>query len=155
MRTACTSALVVAAALLGVATAINVQNEESKPEVKIFAGYITRTRFSVITSTSLASCLSALGSTGQCGGRKKRSPILNIDDVDVEPSANDLEGSVDEHSLVKREAALPENKDVGKLFVSLTTFTTHTTTSFTENTSTTVSMSFQCTPPDGNKMPFC
>ncbi|XP_068244981.1 uncharacterized protein [Palaemon carinicauda] len=135
-----------------------LEEETANPEVKLFAGYVTRTRFNVLTSTTLLSCISALGQNAKCGGRRKRSNLKNVgEELSIMEPNVALDGSQDELSIEKRDVSQPEQSadDKGKLFVSLTTFTTMTTTSFTANTATTVSVSFHCIPPDGVNYPFC
>lgn len=62
-----------------------------------------------------------------------------------------LDSSHDE--IVKVE--LPEKTDAAKLFKVAASFTTLTTTAYTENTATTVSVSFHCIAPNGINYEFC
>ncbi|XP_064110633.1 uncharacterized protein LOC135218333 [Macrobrachium nipponense] len=144
------------AALIGYSSAVE---EEDNPEVKIFAGYVTRTRFKVLTSSTLLSCISSLNQNAKCGGRRRRSRPSNMEgELSIMEPSIALDGSEGDVSVAKRDVSKQEAKadeDKGKLFVSLTTFTTMTTTSYTANTSTTVSVSFHCIPPDGIKLPYC
>ncbi|ROT85576.1 hypothetical protein C7M84_011488 [Penaeus vannamei] len=68
--------LIVATLLaLGVATASSALVDESEPAtaaVKILGGYVTRTRFTTLFSTTLKTCITQVGQNAQCQGRKKR-----------------------------------------------------------------------------------
>merc|ERR1711915_331537 len=96
----------VISALVGLA--VGQLQDESKPEQKVFAGYVTRTRFEVKTSTTLLSCVSTLAQQTQCSGRRKRSTFIFSENLSMDEPAKrvDLEASEGEHSIEKREAAV-------------------------------------------------
>ncbi|XP_042890526.1 uncharacterized protein LOC122265336 [Penaeus japonicus] len=143
---------------VGLATATSSLVDESEPAtatVKILGGYATRTRFSTISSTTLKTCITQLGQNAQCQGRRKREAKVMNENLMAADEMRDvlLESSQDQQQGVAVE--VPENKEAGKLFVSMNSFTTLTTTAFFENTATTVSVSFHCIPPDGLNYAFC
>jgi len=132
---------------------------EAKNVGKLFGGYSTRTRLSTLTSTILYTCASALGQAATCGGRKKRGLRL-IDDIQSVEKRS-LDSSRDETTQLENNHAshvidtTNAKEDVGKLFIALTTFTTITTTSYTVNMSTTVSVSYLCLPLGGTVPAVC
>jgi len=144
-------AAVVVPYLLALAVA---QEEDHLPRPKLIGGVLTRTRFTTIASTTFSSCLTVLGATTECQGRKRRDLLKKLRSV-----GQALEGTQDDDSVVL--GALDSSKNLddreGKLFVavSLTSFTTIITTAFMENTSAVVSISFACVPPDGININFC
>ncbi|XP_069994131.1 uncharacterized protein [Penaeus vannamei] len=150
--------LIVATLLaLGVATASSALVDESEPAtaaVKILGGYVTKTRFTTLFSTTLKTCITQVGQNAQCQGRKKReAKALN---ENLMAADNVREVLLDSSQGEKVEAVeVPEQEEAGKLFVSLNSFTTLTTTDTVENTATTVSISFHCIPPEGLTYAFC
>ncbi|CAL4183437.1 unnamed protein product, partial [Meganyctiphanes norvegica] len=121
----------------------------------IFGGYSTRTRFTTLTSTILYTCVTQLGGTGSCGGRRKRSDTINR--LNEDPtweneqdmvSGRELESSVglDGNKLSRNEFGYGPGLSPAKFFLAITSFTTMTLTSFSTNKSTTVSVSFLCRP---------
>merc|ERR1712002_663225 len=133
---------------------------EGKNVGKLFGGYSTRTRLSTLTSTILYTCASTVAQGTTCSGRKKRA-VRTIEDIkslegrsldaSSDNSGDLLEGPQQIESSDRDSSA----DDVGKLFIALTTFTTITTTSFTVNMSTTVSVSYVCLPLGGTVPAAC
>merc|ERR1712002_501697 len=106
------------------------------------------TRFTTLASTTFSSCLTVLGAKTECQGRKRRDLLKKLRSVGQ--TLEGLEDTQDDDSVVLGALDSSKNFDdpEGKLFLSLTTFTTLTTTAFMENTATVVSISFACVPPD-------
>ncbi|XP_047499952.1 uncharacterized protein LOC125046235 [Penaeus chinensis] len=130
------------------------ESESATAAVKILGGYATRTRFSVLSSTTFKTCITQVGQNAQCQGRRKREAKAVNENLMAAENVREvlLDSSHDDQAV---SVSAPEQKEVGKLFVSLTTFTTLTTTTFFENTATTVSVSFHCIPPNGLNYEFC
>jgi len=126
-------------------------------QAKLFGGYTTRTRLSTLTSTILKSCLSALANAAVCAGkRRKRASVL----ADMQPlevkntelsSSNAIEFDDHPHNIEARSA----DDSKGKLFIALTSFTTITTTEYSVNAATTVSISYSCIPLGDTTPPLC
>merc|ERR1712126_759211 len=68
---------------------------EEPQEAKILKTAVTRTRFTTITSTTFSSCLTVLGATTQCQGRKRRDLLKKLRSV-----GQALEGTQDDDSVV-------------------------------------------------------
>ncbi|XP_063595795.1 uncharacterized protein LOC134772687 [Penaeus indicus] len=140
--------------LVTVSSALVDESDSGTAAVKILGGYATRTRFSVLSSTTFKTCITQLGQNAQCQGRRKReAKVLNENLMAADNVREVLLDSSHDEQVVAVD--VPEKKEVGKLFVSLTTFTTLTTTTFFENTATTVSVSFHCIPPNGINYEYC
>merc|ERR1740137_247111 len=129
------------------------QLPDGKNVGKLFGGYATRTRLSTLTSTVLYTCALTVENGVVCTGRKKRGVrvLETIDDI------QSLEKRSLDSTLLDDPAqvVVSDPKEVGKLFIALTTFTTITTTSFSVNKSTTVSLSFNCLPLGGTVADVC
>jgi len=122
-----------------------------KAQGKLFGGYTTRTRLSTLTSTVLYTCASQVGQGGvpaTCGGKRKKRAIVQVNMDPEEVQTDDLSSS---HNIEERSAEDPK----GKLFIALTTFTTITSTEFSTNQATTVSVSFSCLPLGDTVPPAC
>ncbi|XP_042873048.1 uncharacterized protein LOC122253803 [Penaeus japonicus] len=150
--------LVIATALVvGLATASATLRDESEPAtaaVKIIGGYTTKTRFSTLWSTTLKTCITQLGQNAQCQGRRKREAKVMNENL---MAADTVREVLLDSSHIDAPADIPEKVEAAasKLFIPLNSFTTLTTTAFTENTATTVSVSFHCIPPNGLGYDFC
>merc|ERR1719427_1092971 len=128
------------------ATLSEIQEEGKSPgQLRLFGGTSTATRYSTLTSTIFYSCVSALAATGACSGRKRRNVPTMVDLEALNGDAGDLASSQADASDVVA-FRVDEDNDVQKekLFVTLTTFTTMTTTEYSTNTATTVSISYAC-----------
>merc|ERR1711962_983781 len=135
-------------------TSAELLQEEGAKQTRLFGGYSTRTRLSTLTSTMLYSCASSVKKGTTCGGRKKRRATTVVDDNESLEKRS-LDSSLDEKKQLDSSAAESKNDQVGRLFIAMTTFTTITTTSFTYNRSTTVSISYLCLPLGGTIPPVC
>merc|ERR1712126_666866 len=90
--------LLVASLSCLVALAVAQEEEdlrEEPQEAKILKTAVTRTRFTTITSTTFSSCLTVLGATTQCQGRKRRDLLKKLRSV-----GQALEGTQDDDSVV-------------------------------------------------------
>merc|ERR1712179_219776 len=131
------------------------QLSDAKNVGKLFGGYSTRTRLSTLTSTILYSCASTIAQGTTCGGKKRG--LRTIDDIQSLEKRS-LDSSYDETGQLESNDAIETSDakdEVGKLFIALTTFTTITTTSYTVNMSTTVSLSYVCLPLGGTVPAAC
>jgi len=138
-------------------TSAELLQEEGAKQTRLFGGYSTRTRLSTLTSTMLYSCASSVKKGTTCGGRKKRRATTVVDDNESLEKRS-LDSSLDENKQLASstvDRAESKNDQVGRLFIAMTTFTTITTTSFTYNRSTTVSISYLCLPLGGTIPPVC
>ncbi|XP_037794988.1 uncharacterized protein LOC119590391 [Penaeus monodon] len=150
--------LVIATVLVvGLATSsANLQDEidPATADVKFIGSYLTRTRFSTLWSTTLKTCITQLGQNAKCQGRRKReAKVMNENLLAADTMREILLDSSHDEKVVKVE--LPEKTDAAKLFKVAASFTTLTTTAYTENTATTVSVSFHCIAPNGINYEFC
>merc|ERR1711962_528703 len=135
-------------------TSAELLQEEGAKQTRLFGGYSTRTRLSTLTSTMLYSCASSVKKGTTCGGRKKRRATTVVDDNESLEKRS-LDSSLNEKKQLDSSAVESKNDQVGRLFIAMTTFTTITTTSFTYNRSTTVSISYLCLPLGGTIPPVC
>merc|ERR1711872_1027082 len=118
-------------------------------QARLFGGYSTRTRLSTLTSTFLYTCASVLQVTAVCQGkRKKRTAVME----NLMPPNVENEELSSSHNIQERSA---EEREKGKLFIALTTFTTLTTTEQFVNSATTVSISYSCLPLGDTIPPLC
>merc|ERR1711872_528714 len=136
-------ALCILVCFLQPASAEQVQNGAAQVG-RLFGGYSTRTRLSTLTSTIFYTCASSVKKGTTCTGRKKRRVMADIESIES-LSKRPLDASEDDSRQIRSSGAeLGEDSksNVGKLFIALTTFTTITTTAYTPNMSTTVSISY-------------
>ncbi|XP_047499514.1 uncharacterized protein LOC125045964 [Penaeus chinensis] len=100
----------------------------------------------------MKTCITELGQNAKCQGRRKREAKAMNENLMAADSMREilLDSSHDE-----KGAKVPETNNEVKLFTGLESFTTMTTTAYTENTATTVSVSFHCIPPNGINYEFC
>jgi len=128
------------------ATFAELQEEKSEPgQLRLFGGTTTATRYSTLTSTIFYSCVSSLKVTSACTGRKRRN-VARM--VDLEALDAGVEGDLSSSQVEPSEIAVRAEDEAkeAKLFVTLTTFSTMTTTEYYTNTATTVSISYACRP---------
>ena len=82
----------------------------------------------------------------------KLNDIFRHVDADINTNNDDiLDASIDQANL----DTLPTSKNSGKLFVSLTIYTTVTITSYAVNKSTTVGLSISCVSPYSGTQEIC
>ncbi|XP_069994132.1 uncharacterized protein [Penaeus vannamei] len=136
------------------ASSADLQDESGTADGKFIAGYVTRTRFSTLWSTTLKTCYTQLGQNALCQGRRKREAKVLNENLMAADTMRDvlLDSSQDEKAP---EVKLRDETEAAKLFNYKQSFTTMTYTSTTENTATTVSVSFHCVPPEGLNYAVC
>jgi len=127
------------------AASAELQEEKSPGQLRLFGSTATATRYSTLTSTIFYSCVSSLKVTSACTGRKKRN-VARM--VDLEALDAGVEGELSSSQVEPSEIAVRAEDEAkeAKLFVTLTTFSTMTTTEYYTNTATTVSISYACRP---------